>query len=422
MGRLRLVQCNYGRYASHMTDSMTTQSDRIAKKNVAILIMAQALLGAQMPMIFIIGGLAGQSLASNPCFATLPISLIVAGSMLAATPVSAIMQKWGRRAGFFTGAAFGALGGIVGAYGLYLGSFPVFLLGSLLTGVYMSAHGFYRFAATDTASESFRPKAISYVMAGGLLSALIGPQLVKATSQIFVIPFLGTYLAVIAINVFGSGLFMFLDIPKPDAPRADLPRGRSRLELLKTPAIAVAVICSMVSYALMNLVMTSTPLAVVGCGFTEGNAADVVSLHVLAMYVPSFFTGHLIARFGVHKIVAAGLIILAAAGAVALQGVELENFFVALVLLGVGWNFGFIGATTMLAGAHEPEERGRMQGLNDLLVFGGVTMASLASGGLMNCSGGSPVEGWSAVNMAMAPFLVLAGGALLWLALRPKEA
>lgn len=421
MGRLRLVQSCYGRYASHMTDSMTTQSDRVAKKNVAILVMAQALLGAQMPMIFIIGGLAGQSLASNPCFATLPISLIVAGSMLAATPISAIMQKWGRRAGFFTGAGFGALGGIVGAYGLYLGSFPIFLLGSLLTGVYMSAHGFYRFAATDTASESFRPKAISYVMAGGLLSALIGPQLVKATSQIFVIPFLGTYLAVIAINVFGSGLFLFLDIPKPEAPRDDLPRGRSRLELLKTPAIAVAVICSMVSYALMNLVMTSTPLAVVGCGFTEGNAADVVSLHVLAMYVPSFFTGHLIARFGVHKIVAAGLVILAAAGVVALQGVELENFFVALVLLGLGWNFGFIGATTMLAGAHEPEERGRMQGLNDLLVFGGVTMASLASGGLMNCSGGSPVEGWSAVNMAMAPFLVLAGGALLWLALRPKE-
>jgi MFS family permease len=190
---------------------------------------------------------------------------------------------------------------------------------------------------------------------------------------------------------------------------------------LKTPVIAVAVICAMVSYALMNLVMTSTPLAVVGCGFTEGNAADVVTAHVLAMYVPSFFTGHLIARFGVHKIVASGLFILAGAGAVALNGVDLENFFVALVLLGIGWNFGFIGATTMLAGAHEPHERGRMQGLNDLLVFGGVTMASLASGGLMNCSGGNPVDGWSAVNMAMAPFLVLAGGALLWLVLRPKQ-
>ncbi|KIC11397.1 multidrug MFS transporter [Leisingera sp. ANG-M1] len=405
-----------------MSMSMTTPSDAVAKKNVAVLVLAQAILGAQMPMIFTIGGLAGQSLASNPCFATLPISLIVAGSMLAATPVSAIMQRWGRRAGFFVGAVFGALGGLVGAYGLYLGSFPVFLLGSLLTGVYMSAHGFYRFAAADTASDAFRPKAISYVMAGGLAAAIIGPQVVKATSQAFVIPFLGTYLAVIAVNVLGAALFLFLDIPKPPAPSADTPKGRSRMELLKTPVIAVAVICAMVSYALMNLVMTSTPLAVVGCGFTEGNAADVVTSHVLAMYVPSFFTGHLIARFGVEKVVAAGLVILAGAGAIALQGVDLDNFFIALVLLGIGWNFGFIGATTMLAGAHESYERGRMQGLNDLLVFGGVTMASLASGGLMNCSGGSPVDGWSAVNMAMAPFLVLAGGALMWLVMRPKEA
>jgi MFS family permease len=403
-----------------IADSYT--DDTKARRNVWILVLAQAILGAQMPMIFTIGGLAGQSLASNACFATLPISLIVAGSMLSATPISAIMQKWGRRAGFFVGAAGGTLGGIVGAYGLYTASFPIFLLGSLLTGVYMSAHGFYRFAAADTASDEFRPKAISYVMAGGLAAAIIGPQIVKLTSQAFVIPFLGTYMAVIAVNVLGSFLFLLLDIPKPQPPAADSPKGRSRMELLKTPRIAVAVICAMVSYALMNLVMTSTPLAVVGCGFDEGNAADVVTFHVLAMYIPSFFTGHLIARFGVEKIVATGLIILAGAGAVALQGVELENFFVALVLLGVGWNFGFIGATTMLAGAHEPHERGRMQGLNDLLVFGGVTMASLASGGLMNCSGGSAVEGWNAVNMAMAPFLMLAGGALIWLMLRPKTA
>lgn len=233
---------------------------------------------------------------------------------------------------------------------------------------------------------------------------------------------MGTYLAVIAVNVIGSLLFFFIDIPKPEAPAPDAPKGRTRWELITTPRIAVAVICAMVSYALMNLVMTSTPLAVVGCGYTEGDAADIVTSHVLAMFAPSFFTGHLIARFGVEKIVATGLIILAGAGAVALQGVEIENFFIALVLLGLGWNFGFIGATTMLAGAHEPHERGRMQGLNDLLVFGGVTLASLASGGLMNCSGGSPIEGWTAVNLAMGPFLVLAGGALIWLVLRPKEA
>jgi MFS family permease len=395
--------------------------DAQAKRNVAVLVLAQAILGSQMPMIFIVGGLAGQSLATNVCLATLPISLIVLGSMLAATPMSSIMQKWGRRAGFFVGTGCGTLGGAIGAYGLYLGSFPVFLAGSLLTGVYMSAHGFYRFAAADTASEAFRPKAISYVMAGGLAAAIIGPQLVKITSSTFVIPFLGTYLAVIALNILGSLLFLLIDIPKPPTPSEDSPRGRSRWELIKTPRIAVAVICAMVSYALMNLVMTSTPLAVVGCGFTQNNAADVVTMHVLAMYIPSFFTGHLINRFGVERIMAAGLFILTAAGIVGLAGVELNNFFVALALLGVGWNFGFIGATTMLAGAHGVHERGRMQGLNDLLVFGGVTVASLASGGLMNCSGGSAAEGWTAVNMAMVPLLFLAGGALLWLVLRPDE-
>ncbi|NOD33953.1 MULTISPECIES: MFS transporter [unclassified Ruegeria] len=404
-----------------MTMTSALPDDRQAKRNVAVLVAAQAILGAQMPMMFIVGGLAGQSLASNPCLATLPISLIVLGSMLAATPISAIMQRWGRRAGFLVGATAGALGGLIGAYGLFLGSFPIFLVGSLLTGIYMSAHGFYRFAAADTASDAYRPKAISYVMAGGLAAAIIGPQIVKLTSQAYVIPFLGTYLAVIGINVLGSGLFFFLDIPTPPKPTENEPKGRSRLELLKTPRIAVAVICAMVSYALMNLVMTSTPLAVVGCGFSANDAADIVTSHVLAMYIPSFFTGHLIARFGVEKIVALGLAILASAGVVALQGVELGNFFLALVLLGIGWNFGFIGATTMLADSHDPQERGRMQGLNDLLVFGGVTLASLASGGLMNCSGGSAIEGWTAVNLAMVPLLTLAGGALLWLVLRPAD-
>ncbi|QOL79807.1 MFS transporter [Pseudooceanicola spongiae] len=404
-----------------MTHTAPLPDDSRARRNVRVLVMAQAILGAQMPMLFTIGGLAGQSLAPTPCLATLPISLVVLGSMLAATPVSGIMQKYGRRTGFFTGAFFGTIGAIVGATGLYLASFPIFLLGSLLTGVYMSAQGFYRFAATDTASDAFRPKAISYVMAGGLAAAVIGPQLVKVTADAMVIPFLGTYLTMITLNVAGSFLFLFLDIPKPVAPAHDAPKGRTRRELITTPRIAVAVIVATVSYMLMNLVMTSAPLAVVGCGFDKGNAADVVTSHVLAMYVPSFFTGHLIARFGVHKIMGLGLLILGSAGVVALQGVQLENFFGTLILLGIGWNFGFIGATTMLSGAHEPSERGRMQGLNDLIVFGGVTIGSLASGGLMNCAGSSPEAGWSAVNLAMVPLLVLAGGALIWLVMRPKD-
>ncbi|MDG2260419.1 MAG: MFS transporter [Paracoccaceae bacterium] len=395
--------------------------DSRAKRNVFILVLAQAILGAQMPLIFTIGGLAGQSLASNLCFATLPISSIVLGSMTFANPISAFMQKYGRRAGFFLGAAGGAIGGAIAAYGLYSSSFAMFLAGSFVTGSYMTVQGFYRFAATDTASEGFRPKAISYVMAGGLLSAVVGPQLVKVTSDAMVIPFLGAYIAVIAINVFGSILFLFLDIPKPETPAADAPKGRSRWELIKTPRIAVAVIVGMVSYALMNLVMTSTPLAVVGCGFEQSDAANVVSGHVLAMFAPSFITGHLIARFGVEKIMAIGLVILSAAGFVALQGIELGNFYVALILLGFGWNFGFIGATYLLTASHDPHDRGKMQGLNDFLVFGGVTVASLASGGLMNCSGGTPQAGWTAVNLAMGPFLMLAGGALIWLMFNAKK-
>jgi MFS family permease len=259
-------------------------------------------------------------------------------------------------------------------------------------------------------------------MAGGLLSAVVGPQLVKVTADAMVVPFLGTYLAIIGLNAVGVFLFAGLRIPTPAPPQPGAAAGRSRAELLRSPAIAVAMICATVSYALMNLVMTSSPLAVVGCGYDKASAADIVSAHVLAMYAPSFLTGHVIARFGAERVVALGLTILAAAGAVAIAGVELANFFAALVLLGIGWNFGFIGATTMLTAAQRPEERGRLQGLNDLMVFGGVTMASFSSGGLMNCAGGTAQTGWQMVNLAMLPFLVLAGGALVWLWLRPKDA
>ncbi|NNE54322.1 MAG: MFS transporter [Sulfitobacter sp.] len=398
--------------------------DTRAKRNVAVLVAAQAFLGSQITMIFVIGGLAGQQLSPNVCLATLPISMIVFGSMTTAPWLSTVMQNFGRRAGFLVGALGGLVGAVICAYALTVSNFWIFLLGSYTTGIYMSSQGFFRFAAADTASDEFRPKAISYVMAGGLISAVIGPQLVANLADgpdATVMRFFPVYLAAMVLNVIGMALFFLLDIPKPPKPAEDAPRGRTRWELLTTPRIAVAVICAMVSYALMNLVMTSTPLAVVGCGFGVADASNVVTSHVLAMFAPSFFTGHLIARFGVERIMGLGILILGAAGIVALQGVDLGNFYVALVLLGLGWNFGFIGATTMLAGAHAPHERGRMQGLNDLLVFGGVTFASLASGGLMNCSGGDAVEGWAAVNIAMVPFLLLAGGSLLWLVIRRKR-
>ncbi len=391
------------------------EDNQLAKRNVVVLIFAQAILGSQMPMIFTVGGLAGQSLASNACFATLPISMIVLGSMITASPLSNLMQKFGRKFGFFIGAIGGFTGGIIGAIGLATGSFYIFLLGSFLTGIYMSAQGFYRFAAADTATKSFRSKAISYVMAGGLASAIIGPQIVKISAEAMVIPFLGTYIAIVILNVVGSLLFLFLKIPKLKKRNIDYRDKRTHKQLVTSPRIAVAMICAMVSYAMMNLVMTSTPLAVVGCGYSPGDAANVVSAHVIAMFLPSFFTGHLITRYGEEFIVCIGLIFLAFEGIVALSGVQIENFFIALIFIGLGWNFGFIGATTMLTNSHSEAERGRIQGMNDLFVFCGVNVASFSSGWLMNCTGGDHLTGWTAVNLAIFPMLLIAGAALVWL-------
>lgn len=397
---------------------------RRARRNVVILVIAQAVMGAQMPMIFTIGGLAGQMLSPNPCFATLAMSMIVLGSALSARPLSGFMQHYGRRAGFQVAGLAGMLGAGVAASGLYQGSFALYLLGSLLTGVYMAAQGFFRFAATDTAPETFAPRAISFVMAGGLASAFVALGLLRLTDGLSAIPYLYTYAVIVGLNLLGIGLFTALDIPRPpSAVPGATTSGRSTREILTDPNVVVAMICAMVSYALMNLVMTSTPLAMVGCGFEQRQADYVVFSHVLAMFVPSFFTGHLINRFGSTTVVAVGLTILTGAGAVALGGVDLGNFYIALMMLGLGWNFGFIGATAMLTRAHRPEERGRVQGINDLFVFGGVFLASLSSGGLMNCAGNlDPQAGWSAVNMAMVPFLVLAGAALIWLRMRPKQA
>ena len=385
------------------------------KRNVIVLVMAQAFLGAQLPMMFIIGGLAGQSLTNNICWATLPISFIVFGAMTTAPWLSQVMQNYGRRIGFLIGAIAGVIGATICAIGIYKGIFSILLIGSYLTGIYQSSLGFYRFAATDTASDSFKAKAISYTMAGGLLSAIIGPQLVKVTSDFYTVPFLGVYVTVIFINIIGAFLFLFLDIPVPKRIKATEKPSRTRFQILKTPRILISIIIAMVSYALMTLVMTSTPLAVVGCGYSQNNAADVVSAHVVAMFLPSFFTGHLINRFGVTKIISIGLVLLTTAGLVNLSGMALGNFFVGLILIGVGWNFGFIGATTMLATSHSPSERGKVQGLNDLFVYGFVTFASIASGALMNCSGATTTDGWNSVNLAMIPFIILAGISLFWL-------
>ncbi|MEM6623392.1 MAG: MFS transporter [Pseudomonadota bacterium] len=400
-----------------MTDAIAPDApadDSRAKRAVAILVWAQSILGAQMPVHIILGALVGKSLAEDPALATLPISMMVLGSMLMAPVMSAIMGRWGRRQGFLLGALGGVVASSLAVYAITQKDFVLFCTASLILGIYMSAHGFYRFAAADLASPSFRPKAISWVMAGGLVSAVIGPQLVKGFEDALApIPFAGGYMAMIGLNLVGVIPILFLNIPT--LPKAERTGGRPWGQILSDRKVIVAMLCAMIAYALMNLVMTATPLAMADCGFGTGATADVVMIHVLAMFAPSFFTGSLIARFGAPRIIAAGLAALAICGLVAVSGITFLHFGIALALLGIGWNFGFIGATALLTEAHRPEERAQVQGLNDFLVFGLVTVASFSSGALMASIG------WNAVNWSIMPAVACAGLALVWLVFTTRQ-
>jgi MFS family permease len=385
------------------------------KRNVAVLFFAQAVLGAQMPVHIILGGLAGALLADNKALATLPLSVIVLVSMFTAPVASLVMGRYGRRFGFLAGTVAGGIGGALSAYALVVGSFAVLVLGAAFSGVFQSFSGFFRFAAADTASEEFKPKAISWVMAGGLISALIGPEIVRFAGDYFApTPFAGAYAAVVGVNVLGAAGLALLRIPIPPRRTAGAAAGRPLGVIFRAPKVVVAVLCAMISFAVMNLVMTSTPLAMVAHGFSSGDAADVVRWHVFAMFAPSFFTGVLIARFGVERVIAAGLMLLGVCAAIALSGVEIHRFYLALILLGVGWNFSFVGATSLLATAHSVEERAKVQGFNDFLVFGLVSVASFSSGALLNSSG------WSAVQIAALPGIVVGLLALAWIGIRSR--
>jgi len=382
-----------------------------ARRNLSILIYAQAVLGSQMPIHIILGGLAGARLAESPALATLPISVIVLVSMLTAPLASLLMGRFGRKTGFLLATLAGASGGALAVRALLVGDFATLLLGSACTGVYQSFQGFFRFAAAETTSPEQQPKAISWVLAGGLVSALIGPEIVQlAGDALAPVPYAGPYAAIVGINVLGAVGLAFLRIPRP-APVANADRGRPLAVILRDPKIVAAMLCAMVSYAVMNLVMTSTPLAMVAHGFNAGHAADVVRWHVLAMFAPSFFTGHVIARFGHLRVIGCGLALLAGCAAIALTGTEIHKFYGALIALGLGWNFGFIGATSLLTTAHAPSERAKVQGLNDFLVFGLVATASFASGALLNAFG------WNAVQLAVLPALLIAVAAMSWLKL-----
>ena len=390
--------------------------DGRAKRNVGVLFLTHAVLGSQMPIHIILGGLAGATLSPDPALATLPISVMVLASMFTAAPASLYMGRVGRKFGFLTGSVAGAIGGALCMQALMVGSFELLIVGTAFAGIYQSFQGFYRFAAADTATQAFKPKAISWVLAGGLIAALVGPEILQHTRDYFApVPFAGAYAAMLAINAVGAGVLIFLDIPTPPRRARNERAGRPLGEIIRQPTVFIAILCGMIAFALMSLVMTSTSLAMVTCGFSPDDAADVVRWHAFAMFAPSFFTGSIIARFGQLKVIAVGLVLLASCGAVALTGIDLTQFYVALILLGIGWNFAFIGATSLLATAHAPEEQAKVQGLNDFLVFGLVSVASFSSGALLNA------HGWDAVQYAMGPALLIAGGAVIWLSIRNRR-
>lgn len=389
------------------------------RRNVFLLSLCLGLSMTGAVVVMTVSALTGQMLAEDKALATLPFALQWIASMAATVPASLFMRRFGRRAGFTLGQSFGLLAALGCTAAVLAGDFWAFAAANACFGIHNAFWQYYRFAAADTATEAFRSKAISLTLAGGVVAALLGPELSKLSVDLLApATFAGSYLIIGMLCLVTTSVLQFLRIPRPTAvERADT--GRPLGEIARQPVFIVAVLAATLGYATMALIMTATPLAMVACGFSFAQTASVIQWHVLAMYGPSFFTGALIRRFGVHRIIATGTVLLGACAIVGLSGIALEQFFAALVLLGLGWNFMFIGGTTLVAGAHTQAERAKVQGVNDFLVFSSVSLASAASGFLQHSFG------WDALNYGMlAPALIVLA-AVLWLQARgqgPKPA
>jgi predicted MFS family arabinose efflux permease len=388
--------------------------DQLARRNAMVLAVAQALAGGNNTVILATGGILGAMLAPDKGLATLPISIYVLGLWFGALPFGWLSRRLGRRTAFQIGTACGVLTGLIGYVAVMRGSFLIFCMATFVSGLYASAHLAYRFAAADTATPEFRPKAISWVMIGGIVSGIVGPQVVIATKDLLP-PYLFaiTFLAQAALAAISAVVLLFLRIPVPPRQQPD-GEGRPLMEIARQPRFIVAVACGVASYSMMNMVMTSAPLAMVMCNHTVGEATLGLQWHVLGMFVPSFFTGNLITRFGADRVVAAGLGMLVLSAIAGVTGLSLAHFWIGLVLLGVGWNFGFIGATTMVTECHRPNERNRVQSFNDFLVFGSMAIGSFSSGKLLDSFG------WAAVNQVVFPVVLAAGALLAWGAIRRR--
>lgn len=370
-----------------------------AKRNVFLLTLAQAILGSAGPLSFSVGALAGyQLLGADKSLATAPLTGFNIGVALGAVAVALAARFLGRKAGFILGALLCSTGGALAAVALFRMDFWLFALGLMLIGL---AGGFtqkIRFAAADASPSFYKPKAISWILAGGVVSAIVGPQLAIFGKDVLApVTFAGTFIAVVPLGLLAAGILCFLKLPELKQTVSSAP-ARPLFEIIATRRFITGMICGIGSYALMTFMMTGAPLAmVIGCGFPSELATLGIQWHVLAMFGPSFFTGVLITRFGAEKVVAAGLVILMACAIVAHMGVELWNFWLALILLGAGWNFGFIGATSIVSSSYRPHEADKVQGFHDIILFGTVALSSFSSGQVFTA------WGWSVMNLVIWP-------------------
>lgn len=385
---------------SDVTSANEIAADVRVRGNVVRLAAAQALTGANSAVIFATGSIVGATLAPDMSLATVPLSMYVVGLAAGTLPTGAISRRFGRRWAFVIGTGLGTLTGLIGSFAILHASFALFCLATFLGGLYGSVAQSYRFAAADDASAAYRPKAVSWVMAGGVFAGVLGPQLVQWTMDIWS-PYLFafSFLVQAAVALVAMGIVAGVDMPKP-AP-ADLHGGRPLLTIVTQPRFIAAALCGVISYPMMNLVMTSAPLAMKMCGLSLSDSNFGIQWHIVAMYGPSFFTGALIARFGAPKIVAAGLLLEAGAAGIGLSGITAMHFWATLIVLGVGWNFSFIGASALVLETHRPQERNKVQAFNDFLVFGMMAIGSFSSGQLL------ANYGWSAVNMVVFPPVAL---------------
>ena len=401
--------------ATSSSETAPELSQREQRGNILRLTVAQALAGANAVVVYATGAIVGDMLAPDKTLATLPISIFVVGMAACILPTGAIARRYGRRASFLAGTGCGALVGLLAAAAVVLGSFWLFCLATFFGGAYAAVVLSFRFAAADGVSAGLRARALSFVMGGGVVAGVVGPQLVTHTMYLW--PphmFAATYLVQAAVAAVSALVLLGVRLPMPTA--AEVAQGRPLATIARQPRFITAVVCGAVSYMLMNFLMTAAPLAMHLCGHTQENANLGLQWHVIAMYAPSFFTGRLISRYGAGRIVTAGLLLTGISAAVGLTGIDVAHFWATLVLLGVGWNFGFVGASALVLECHRPEEKTRVQSLNDFIVFGTMAVGSFASGGLL------AAYDWDTVLWVSFAPLLLAAAALLAAALRAGRA